>query len=50
MKDHQKRFLAVAFGGTAGYTGRDMKNAHLGLGVTDTDFNIFKFHMEATLK
>ncbi len=35
LKEHQRAFLAVGFGGPERYTGRGMRKAHAGLGITD---------------
>jgi hemoglobin len=48
-----KRLLAEqicqATGGPCTYTGRDMKTAHQGMGVTDADFNALVEDLVATL-
>ncbi len=42
-------FLASAFGGPVVYRGRDMKTSHVGLRITETDWQIFVKHAVATL-
>jgi hemoglobin len=42
-------FLCVATGGPCAYTGQDMKIAHTGLGITDSDWNLTVKHLVATL-
>lgn len=42
LRQHQKAFLAFAFGGTPGYDGRSLGEAHKrlhGLGLDDTHFD-----------
>ena len=41
--------LCAATGGPCAYTGRDMKTAHKGLGITEEDWNIAVKHLVATL-
>lgn len=35
LKEHQRAFFAVALGGPEDYSGRSMRTAHSGLGITD---------------
>jgi len=42
-------FLASAAGGPAFYTGRDMKTAHTGIGITEREWELFLDHARATL-
>merc|ERR1712000_770163 len=46
----QKNFLTMAFGGPNKYTGKNMKQAHAGLGITETHFGAIAGHLSATLK
>lgn len=43
MREHQKKFLSFAFGGSSGYDGKNMREAHAGLvanmGLNDTHFD-----------
>ena len=39
VRQHIVDFLCVATAGPCKYTGRDMKTAHTGLGITDADWN-----------
>jgi hemoglobin len=55
-RDSQKKdrqlivdFLCVATGGPVNYIGRDMKTAHEGLGITESDWDAFLRHTVATL-
>ena len=42
-------FLCAAFGGPVFYLGRDMKTAHKGLEITESDWDVFMAHLDATL-
>ena len=42
-------FLCAAFGGPGMYTGRDMKTSHEGLGISESDWQVFVKHTGATL-
>lgn len=42
-------FLCEAFGGPAIYRGRDMKTSHEGLGISESDWQVFVKHTLATL-
>lgn len=42
-------FLSASAGGPMLYTGRDMKLTHAGMGISDSDWNAFIGHLEATL-
>ena len=42
-------FLCVATGGPVNYVGRDMKTSHEGLGITESDWDLFWQHTVATL-
>jgi hemoglobin len=55
-KDSMKRdrqlivdFLGAALGGPIVYRGRDMKTSHEGLNISESDWQIFVKHTEATL-
>lgn len=39
LKNHQKAFVALALGSPNPYTGRNMKEAHAGMGLTDDHFD-----------
>jgi len=49
LKAHQRAFLAVGLGGPELYTGRSMRNAHAGLGITDEVFTRTVNHLAETL-
>ncbi len=42
-------FLVEAFGGPAYYNGREMKPLHEGIGISDSDWDVFTRHVVATL-
>src|SRR5690348_758875 len=42
-------FLCASAGGPLYYTGRDMKTSHRGMGITESDWQIFLGHLHATL-
>ena len=42
-------FLCAAFGGPVLYRGRDMKTSHEGLGISESDWQVFVQHTVATL-
>ena len=42
-------FLCASAGGPLLYVGRDMKTAHKGMGITESDWSKFIGHLEATL-
>jgi hemoglobin len=42
-------FLAMATGGPSQYLGRDMKTSHEGLGITQSDWDVFVRHTVASL-
>ena len=41
--------ICQATGGPCSYTGRDMKTAHKGMGITDADFNALVGDLQTTL-
>ena len=46
----QKDFLSAAFGGPLPWTGKDMRKAHAGMGLTEEHFNAIAENLVATLK
>lgn len=46
----QKEFLSYALGGPLPWTGKDMRKAHEGMGLTDEHFNAIAENLVATLK
>ncbi len=53
MRDHQKKFLTFAFGGTTAYDGRNMREAHVRLveqmGLDDSHFDAVVENLGAVL-
>lgn len=43
-------FLCSSAGGPLYYTGRDMKTAHQGMGIGESDWSAFLGHLHATLE
>ncbi|MFT4520079.1 MAG: hemoglobin [Halioglobus sp.] len=48
--DKQKKFLTMAFGGPNDYSGKDIRNAHAHLGVTEEHFNAVVENLANILK
>ena len=46
----QKEFLSAAFGGPVPWEGKDMRQAHKNLDLTDEHFAAIAGHLAATLK
>ncbi|MDI1315024.1 group 1 truncated hemoglobin [Prosthecobacter sp.] len=46
----QKEFLSAAFGGPLPWTGKDMRKAHEGMGITEEQFNAIAENLVNTLK
>ena len=46
----QKAFLTMAFGGPNNYSGKDMREAHKHMALTETHFNAVAESLVATLK
>jgi len=42
-------FLCASAGGPLYYVGRDMKTSHRGMGISESDWQAFLVHLEATL-
>ena len=49
IRQHVVDFLCVAAGGPCVYTGRDMKTAHTGLGISEEDWSVSVKHLNETL-
>jgi hemoglobin len=49
LKEHQREFVSAALGGPERYDGRNMGEAHAGLGITDAVFYQVVAHLAATL-
>ena len=50
LREHQREFMAAALGGPDAYSGRSIRAAHQGLGITDADFDAFVGHLTAALR
>ena len=50
LKGHLVAMLGSAFGGPQKYTGRSMKVAHQGMGITAAQFDALAGHLKATLE
>lgn len=46
----QKAFLTMAFGGPNSYTGKDMREAHKHMKLTEEHFTAVATHLQATLQ
>ncbi|RMF19202.1 MAG: group 1 truncated hemoglobin [Gammaproteobacteria bacterium] len=46
----QKAFLTMVFGGPNAYTGKDMREAHKHMNLTDAHFNAVAGHLQSTLE
>jgi hemoglobin len=46
----QKSFIAAALGGPVPYEGKNMRQAHASLDVTEDDFNVIAGHLQSTLQ
>ena len=42
-------FLCASAGGPLVYVGRDMESSHRGMGIDESDWKIFRGHLEGTL-
>jgi hemoglobin len=49
LRRHQARFMSYALGGPNQYTGRNMRAAHAGLGITEAQFGAVAGHLQASL-
>src|SRR5258708_38521172 len=43
-------FLCASSGGPLYYVGRDMKISHRGMGITESDWQVFLGHLDATFE
>jgi hemoglobin len=50
IRQHIVDFLCVATGGPCAYTGRDMKTAHTGLGITEDDWTATVKDLNASVR
>jgi len=50
QRNHQKAFLTYAFGGMETYTGKNMRDAHAGMNITEEHFGAVAGHLQSTLE
>lgn len=50
QKGKQTAFLTFAFGGPNNYTGKDMRNAHKHMKLTEAHFSAVAAHLQSTLE
>ena len=50
LRGHQQSFLISALGGPDYYGGRDLRSAHLGLGIDDAAFTRIVGHLRTSLE
>lgn len=50
LKRRLVEFVSAATGGPLEYKGKDMKTAHLGMGITDAEFNALAGHLKNALE
>ena len=48
-RQHIVDFMTEAAGGPALYLGRDMKTSHAGMEISNSDWDVFMYHANATL-
>jgi len=49
LRAHQVQFISAVTGGPVEYDGRDMREAHRGMGITDEEFDVVAGHLNAAL-
>lgn len=49
LRAHQVQFISAVTGGPVDYTGRDMREAHRGMGITDEEFDVVADHLDRAL-
>ena len=49
LRAHQVQFISAVTGGPVEYSGDDMREAHRGMGITDTEFNVVAEHLDTAL-
>jgi hemoglobin len=50
LKKHLVDFMAAAMGGPKNYAGRSMKEAHVGMHITQAEFDAIASHLKAALE
>jgi hemoglobin len=49
LRAHQVQFISAVTGGPVEYSGEDMREAHRGMGITDTEFDVVAAHLDTAL-
>ena len=49
LRAHQVQFISAVTGGPVEYTGRGMREAHRGMGITDEEFDVVAEHLDRAL-
>lgn len=49
LRAHQVQFISAVTGGPVEYFGRDMREAHRGMGITDGEFDVVAEHLDSAL-
>ena len=49
LRNHQVDFLVMVAGGPVGYSGRDLKTAHAGRGISESAFEKVTLHLKNAL-
>ncbi|SFG92853.1 hemoglobin [Halopelagius inordinatus] len=49
LRAHQVQFISAVTGGPVDYSGRDMRSAHRGMGITHEEFDIIAGYLDTAL-
>lgn len=49
LRAHQAQFISTVTGGPVEYSGKDMREAHEGMGITDEEFDVVAEHLDDAL-
>lgn len=49
LRAHQVQFISAVTGGPVEYSGDDMREAHRGMGITDSEFDVVAEHLDTAL-
>jgi len=50
LKDMQRSFLTMAYGGTSSYDGQDLRQVHSRLKITESQWDCFVGHLRSTME
>lgn len=50
LRAHQVQFISAVTGGPVQYSGRDMRSAHRGMGITHEEFDIIAGYLDTALE